>query len=181
MKPRDALLDLLSGLRKWRFTFSNVAYVALMLAGFLLLLRNRVTPILKMLAVGLLVVSHWRIAQQKHLQTNLISKQDELWSRLDETHRQVCAFKDHLDHIQSEARTHAQRVRSDALDALQHARDEWALLLSAEREQFASQLRDYRSGNPGTPTHDRLARSPIEGDVETITRKRQPHGQSDGH
>ena len=81
-----------------------------------------------------------RLAKQlaeTHDRTTALKKQ------LTETHYRTTALKKQLSDIELEADTTAQRTRADLLGALDYARSEWGMLLRAEREQFASQLREH--------------------------------------
>ena len=148
---------------RWYLTPVGGVYTAVVVAGLVLALADRLPAAVLILATGLLVVLPWKLSFYESSRANLVSKQHflakhaahitdqitALESQLAETENQTTKQISELRHllasVQSEASARAHQARTDALGALDTARGEWGMLLDAEREQFASQLREHRA------------------------------------
>ena len=142
---------------RWYSSGTGIAYGAAILAGLILTIADELQLAIVMFAAVLLVALPWKLSFQEHARVNLSSRQNRLAKQLAETHDRTTALKKQLTEthdrttalkkqladIELEADTAAQRTRADLLGALDYARSEWGMLLRAEREQFASQLREH--------------------------------------
>ncbi|MDG1411090.1 MAG: hypothetical protein P8Q52_10095 [Acidimicrobiales bacterium] len=128
---------------RWYSSGTGIAYGAAILAGLILTIADELQLAIVMFAAVLLVALPWKLSFQEHARVNLSSRQNRLAKQLAETHDRTTALKKQLADIELEADTAAQRTRADLLGALDYARSEWGMLLRAEREQFASQLREH--------------------------------------
>ncbi len=148
---------------RWYLTPVGGVYTAVVVAGLFLALADRLSAAVLILTTGLLVMIPWKLSFHESSRANLVSKQHFLAKQAAQITDQVTALKGQLEEsenrttkqvaelehllasVQLEASTRAHEARMDALGALDTARGEWAMLLDAEREQFASQLREYRA------------------------------------
>lgn len=123
-----------------------IIYAAAAIAGLIVVVTNKSELIVTLALMGPWVVLPWLIALQQRMQTDFISTQDLLLERLDDAEEKISELKHQMNQSQSEASALAQRVRRDALEGLLNAQRDWAMLLSAERELFASQIRSHQRG-----------------------------------
>lgn len=148
---------------RWYLTPVGGVFTAVIVTGLVLALADRLPAAVLILTTGLLVVLPWKLSFYESSRANLVSKQHflakhaahitdqitALESQLAETEnqttRQISELRHLLASVQSEASARAHEARMDALGALDTARGEWGMLLDAEREQFASQLREHRA------------------------------------
>ncbi|MDG2039733.1 MAG: hypothetical protein P8J30_04565 [Ilumatobacter sp.] len=130
---------------RWYFTPTGSTYTAVILAGLASALAGELRVAFIMLTTGLLILIPWKLSFQECARVNLGSKQDLLSEQTAQATGQITALKTKIADLESEVSAHAHKARGDALQALEVARGEWGMLLRAEREQFASQLREHRA------------------------------------
>ena len=148
---------------QWYLTPVGGVYTAIVVAGIVLALADRLPAAVLLLATGLLVVLPWKLSFHESSRANLVSEQHfltkyaahitdqitALESQLveieNQTTKQISELRHLLASVQSEVNARAHEARMDALGALDTARGEWGMLLDAEREQFASQLREHQA------------------------------------
>jgi septal ring factor EnvC (AmiA/AmiB activator) len=156
---------------RWYLTPVGSVYTAVVVAGLVLALADRLPAAVLILTAGLLVVLPWKLSFQESSRVTLVSQQHVLASQAAQVNDQVAALKNQLAETTNqttqlknqlaettnqttqlknqlaetkaamEAEVH--KARTEALVALDGARGEWGMLLRAEREQFASQLRQH--------------------------------------
>jgi septal ring factor EnvC (AmiA/AmiB activator) len=81
--------------------------------------------------------------QLKNQLAETTNQTTQLKNQLAETTNQTTQLKNQLAETKAAMEAEVHKARTEALVALDGARGEWGMLLRAEREQFASQLRQH--------------------------------------
>ena len=88
---------------------------------------------------------HFLTKYAAHITDQITALESQLVETENQTTKQISELRHLLASVQSEVSARAHEARMDALGALDTARAEWGMLLDAEREQFASQLRKHQA------------------------------------